>query len=229
MLKPHYRSGKDDLANDFFRPCLRLATRYRRAVGYFSTSALLSWTDALLRLASEGVLQVQLIASPELSPADAATLRSLQDPVRLAAYQAVIVDRVFEEIVALLDAPAVPPYDLSRLRRQSQGHPAFVGQILRSFQASMPLSLAQLHVAAAARHWAQAAEIAHHIKPNLLALGVVGVAAPLEMLSLAHPKATAGTVPAPEVLLEAVEQLAAVVGQVLAAMPVELAALEATA
>ena len=136
---------------------------------------------------------------------------------------------LYRKMVALLDAPAVPPYDLSRLRRQSQGHPAFVGQILRSFQANMPLSLVQLHAAAAARHWAQAAEIAHHIKPNLLALGVVGVAAPLEMLSLAHPKATAGTVPAPEVLLKAVEQLAAVVGQVLAAMPVELAALEATA
>lgn len=105
-LKPHYRSGKDDLALDFFQPCLRRAKLYRRAVGYFSTSALLSWTDALLRLASEGTLRAQLIASPELSPADAATLRSLTDPSRVTAYQSVIVERVIEEIIALLDSPS---------------------------------------------------------------------------------------------------------------------------
>ena len=66
-LKSHYRSGKDDLAADFFRPCLRLATLYRRAVGYFSTSALLSWTDALSRVAMDGGLVVHMVASPELS------------------------------------------------------------------------------------------------------------------------------------------------------------------
>lgn len=104
-LRAHYRSGKDDLAKDFFQPCLRRAARYRRAVGYFSTSALLSWTDALLRLAQDGHLTAQLIASPELSTADAATLRSLQDPDRITAYQAVIADRVLEEILALLDSP----------------------------------------------------------------------------------------------------------------------------
>jgi PAS domain S-box-containing protein len=136
---------------------------------------------------------------------------------------------LYHKMVALLDAPAEPLYDLARLRRQSQGRAAFVGQILRSFQTNMPLSLMQLHAATAARHWAQVAEIAHHIKPNLLALGVAGVAAPLETLSLAHPKATPGTMPAPEVLAGAVARLASVVGRVLAAMPAELAALEATA
>ncbi|GAB2854025.1 PAS domain-containing sensor histidine kinase [Hymenobacter ruber] len=138
-------------------------------------------------------------------------------------------EELYHKMVALLDAPAEPLYDLARLRQQSQGHTAFVGQILRSFQANMPLSLTQLRAAAAARHWPQAAEIAHHIKPNLLALGVVAAAAPLEILGLAHPKATPGTLPAPEVLTEAVEQLAAVVSRVLAAMPAELAALEAAA
>ncbi|MBH8570661.1 PAS domain-containing protein [Microvirga sp. STS02] len=136
---------------------------------------------------------------------------------------------LYHKMEALLAAPAEPLYDLARLRQQSQGHAAFVGQILRSFQANMPLSLAQLRAAAAARHWAQVAEIAHHIKPNLLALGVVAAAAPLETLGRAHPKATPATLPAPEVLAEAVDQLAAVVGRVLAAMPAELAALEAAA
>ncbi|WP_216679537.1 PAS domain-containing hybrid sensor histidine kinase/response regulator [Hymenobacter siberiensis] len=133
---------------------------------------------------------------------------------------------LYHKMVALLEVPAAPLYDLSRLRRQSQGRPAFVEQILRSFLANMPVSLAQLHAAAATRHWAQAAEIAHHIKPNLLALGVAGVTAPLDILNQAHPKAQC-PVPAPELLAEAVAQLATVVGRVLAALPAELATLDA--
>ncbi|WP_027168790.1 DEAD/DEAH box helicase family protein [Mesorhizobium sp. WSM3224] len=104
-LKSHYRSGKDDLAVDFFRPCLRVATLYRRAVGYFSTSALLSWTDALTRVAADGELIVQMVASPELSPGDAATLRALHNPERIAQYQAIIVERILDEIIALLGDP----------------------------------------------------------------------------------------------------------------------------
>lgn len=104
-LRAHYRSGRDDLARDFFLPCMRRAVLYRRAVGYFSTSSLLTWTDALVRLAQEGGLAVDLIASPELSRADAATLRSLHDDDRIAAYRATIVDRVLDEILALIDSP----------------------------------------------------------------------------------------------------------------------------
>lgn len=104
-LKSHYRSGRDDLATDFFQPCLRCASLYRRAVGYFSTSALLTWTDALPRVAVEGELLVQLIASPELSASDAAALRQLNNPDAIARFQAVLVDGILEEIVSLLDAP----------------------------------------------------------------------------------------------------------------------------
>ncbi len=104
-LNAHYRSGRDDLARDFFLPCMRRAVRYRRAVGYFSTSSLLTWTDALFRLVQEGGLAIELITSPELSRADAATLRSLHDLDRIAAYRSTIVERVLDEIVALLEAP----------------------------------------------------------------------------------------------------------------------------
>ena len=133
---------------------------------------------------------------------------------------------LYHKMVALLEVPAEPLYDLARLRRQSQGRPAFVEQILRSFLANMPVSLAQLHAATTTRHWAQAAEIAHHIKPNLLALGITGVAPSLDILNQAHPKAQC-PVPVPELLAEAVAQLAAVVGRVLAALPAELATLDA--
>ena len=83
-----------------------MASSYRRAAGYFSTSALLSWTDALPRVAIEGELNVQIIASPELSVADSDTLRRLDSPEQVAEFRAIIVDRILEEIVALLDDPS---------------------------------------------------------------------------------------------------------------------------
>ena len=104
-LKSHYRSGQDNLGEHFFLPCLRIASRYRRAVGYFSSTSLLSWADALPRVATEGHISVQIIASPELSAEDVATLKSLHDLDRLETYQTAIVDRVLEEILALLDKP----------------------------------------------------------------------------------------------------------------------------
>ena len=104
-LKSHYRSGQDDLGDNFFLPCLRIATRYRRAVGYFSSSSLLSWADALPRVAKEGDICVQMIASPQLSAADISTLKSLHDLDQMKIYKTAIVDRVMEEILALLDKP----------------------------------------------------------------------------------------------------------------------------
>lgn len=105
-LRGHYRSGRDDLSVDFFRPCLRAAILYRRAVGYFSTSALLSWTDSLPRVALEDGLKVQLIASPELSASDYETLRSLGTASSRRAYQETVVDRILEKIALLLERPS---------------------------------------------------------------------------------------------------------------------------
>ena len=105
-VKSHYRSGRDDLAENFFRPCLRAASLYRRAAGYFSTSALLSWTDSLARVAIDGELLVRIIASPELSHTDCAALRELGSPTRLAEYREIVVDRILDEIITLLDSPS---------------------------------------------------------------------------------------------------------------------------
>lgn len=106
QIKGHYRSGHDDLAAGFFQPCMREARRYRRAVGYFSTSALLSWADSLPRLALEDGLKVQLIASPELSEHDRTTLRSLESTEQRDAYRAMMVDEILEAIVAFAETPS---------------------------------------------------------------------------------------------------------------------------
>lgn len=106
QLKGHYRSGRDELGAAFFQPCMREAIKYRRAVGYFSTSALLSWTDALPRVALEDGLKVQLIASPELSVTDLETLRSLGSPEQRDSYRAMLVEQILDSIIALIETPA---------------------------------------------------------------------------------------------------------------------------
>ncbi|MCG9732369.1 DEAD/DEAH box helicase family protein, partial [Shewanella sp. Isolate13] len=49
-LKNVYRTGKDDLYNDFYKPSLSVATSYDRAVGYFSSSILSMSAKGLSRL-----------------------------------------------------------------------------------------------------------------------------------------------------------------------------------
>ncbi|WP_447909477.1 DEAD/DEAH box helicase family protein [Brevundimonas bullata] len=104
-LKDHYRSGVDVLADDFFAPCLERALLYRRAAGYFSSSALLTWASALPRLISETSLTIQLIASPELSAQDIAVLRDLADETKRETYRQMVADRMLEEVILLTERP----------------------------------------------------------------------------------------------------------------------------
>ena len=106
VLKSHYRTGVDDLANEFFGPCLQEATLYRRAAGYFSSTALLTWMEALPRLVRGDDVQVLLIASPELNSQDKAVLQELVADERRAEYRLMVVDRMLEEIVVLAENPA---------------------------------------------------------------------------------------------------------------------------
>ncbi|WP_293397693.1 DEAD/DEAH box helicase family protein [Phenylobacterium sp. RIFCSPHIGHO2_01_FULL_69_31] len=105
-LKAHYRSRRSSsLANDFFAPCLKVATAYRRAAGYFSSMALVTWAEALPRLVGERSLTIQLIACPELSRADIAVLRETIDDGKRAAYREMLVERMLEEVIAFADDP----------------------------------------------------------------------------------------------------------------------------
>ncbi|RYY26190.1 MAG: helicase [Sphingomonadales bacterium] len=104
VLRDHYRSGRDELGDAFFGPVLSSATLYRRSVGFFSTTAMASWAEALLRMAADD-LEVRLIASPELQPLDLRVLRGLEAPGARDGHRAKLADRVVEEIIMLLDAP----------------------------------------------------------------------------------------------------------------------------
>lgn len=104
-LKAHYRTGVDDLATAFFAPCLKEARVYRRAAGYFSSMALLTWMDSLPRLVLGEELRVELIASPELSALDLKTLRELEGEEKLTEYREALVDRMLDEVLALSESP----------------------------------------------------------------------------------------------------------------------------
>lgn len=68
-LKRRYRGGEDDLLNNLYLPCLSEASDYKRAVGYFSASALALAARGLTPFVKRGG-RVRLIASPDLTGVD---------------------------------------------------------------------------------------------------------------------------------------------------------------
>lgn len=64
-----YRSGYDDIVEQFFRPSLREARTYWRAVGYFSSTALEAFGAPLGEFIRNGG-RIRLVTSVELSPDD---------------------------------------------------------------------------------------------------------------------------------------------------------------
>ena len=77
-LKPEYRSRLDNVIRDFYNPVLKQAISYKRAVGFFSSSALLSLTAGICGLIENGGT-IQIIASPRLSPED---IEAINDGIR---------------------------------------------------------------------------------------------------------------------------------------------------
>ncbi|MCP5495299.1 MAG: DEAD/DEAH box helicase family protein [Leptospiraceae bacterium] len=68
-LKIRYRSSEDDLIKDFFVPVLNRSVFYKRAVGFFSSSALIQISKGLCEfIKNEG--KIQIIASPFLQESD---------------------------------------------------------------------------------------------------------------------------------------------------------------
>ena len=68
-IKSEYRSLIDNVVQDFYIPLLSNATTYRRAVGFFSSSALVEISKGIAALACNGG-HIQIVASPYLTPED---------------------------------------------------------------------------------------------------------------------------------------------------------------
>jgi len=68
-IKTEYRSLLDDVVRDFYTPVLNNAVLYKRAVGFFSSSALIELMNGILGLVRNGG-KIELVASPKLSLED---------------------------------------------------------------------------------------------------------------------------------------------------------------
>ncbi len=92
-----YRSGHDNIVEDFFRPSLREAREYWRAVGYFSSSAFEAFGAPLGEFVeSEG--RIRLITSVELSEADLKSIEAGMTRREICAERLVrIIDEEFAE------------------------------------------------------------------------------------------------------------------------------------
>ncbi|MBC6991844.1 response regulator [Hymenobacter sp. BT491] len=129
---------------------------------------------------------------------------------------------LFQKLEALLNTPPPAPlYDLTHLRDLSRGREAFVAKIIRSFLTNIPVSLEELRVAAEAGLWPKAAELLHHIKPNLLSLGIAGAEEPLQQLERLRQASNPSPAEA-EQLRAIVLSLIAHIEQVLQALPHEV-------
>jgi PAS domain S-box-containing protein len=96
---------------------------------------------------------------------------------------------LYTKLLALLRQPGAdlappppPAFDLTRLRQEAKGHPAFVTGMVQSFLTHMPPMLQKIRVAAAAHDWLAVADLAHHIKPNLLTLSIEAAIPPMHTL-----------------------------------------------
>lgn len=68
-VKTEYRSGSSNVIGDFYIPVLSHAVTYKRAVGFFSSTALIQIAKGISELVANGGT-MQLIASPRLSEED---------------------------------------------------------------------------------------------------------------------------------------------------------------
>ena len=74
VLKKEYRSLEDNVVQEFYLPTLYRANSYKRAVGFFSSSALIEISKGICQLVKNGG-KIHLVASPYLSKEDVEAIR----------------------------------------------------------------------------------------------------------------------------------------------------------
>lgn len=101
-LATNYRTGlggADEPASAFYSPCLRNASSYLRAAGYFRSSVLALMGPAYIDFAKNGGRAV-LVCSPELDEQD---VQAIQQGVTSAEQR--LTDRLLEDVEAFLTDP----------------------------------------------------------------------------------------------------------------------------
>ena len=96
-----YRSNEHNIPKDFLCPVLEQTVMYKRAAGYFSTTALVSLSRGLYSMASHNDCHIQLICSPRLSEEDILAIQHGYD-LREAINKSLLLEmekpvRIYEE------------------------------------------------------------------------------------------------------------------------------------
>ena len=96
-LRTSYHKGRDDIANDFYLPAMRRASKYDRAVGYFrSTAFIIAWPALREFVAHNG--RIRILCSQVLSAEDIEAL----DAGYAARVDETIAARLRDEVATLL-------------------------------------------------------------------------------------------------------------------------------
>lgn len=104
-IKSEYRSLIDNVVQDFYIPLLNDAVLYKRAVGFFSSSALVEISKGIAGLAAKGG-KIQLVASPYLSDEDIEAIKKGYENRETVIEKAVL---------SQLDYDATDYYSMERL------------------------------------------------------------------------------------------------------------------
>lgn len=94
-IKDHYRSDRNNIIDDFYIPCLSQTTLYSRAVGYFSSTSIITVFQGLAGLINAGG-KMRLVASPYLSSEDIEAINQGLKQREAVIYQALLQE--FEEV-----------------------------------------------------------------------------------------------------------------------------------
>ena len=68
-ILPSYKTNRNDIVKEFYLPVLRKSVLYKRAVGFFSSTALVELSKGLAELVKQRG-KIKFIVSPLLSPED---------------------------------------------------------------------------------------------------------------------------------------------------------------
>ena len=101
-LKLSYHKGEDDIAADFYMPCMRRSLRYDRAVGFFSSSVFVLAWPSLREFAALGG-QMRIVCSPVLAGPDIDALNIGYSSSRVEQFEA----EACAELRRLLESPTL--------------------------------------------------------------------------------------------------------------------------
>ena len=128
-LKPSYHKGVDNIAENFYLPCMSFANKYDRAVGFFSSTIFIIAWQSLKAFVKNGG-KMRIICSPVLSPEDQtaidggyqAKLANAQDKFWVAEIEHLMEDEYLSKptkVLATLVAMNVIDFKIAFISQQS--------------------------------------------------------------------------------------------------------------